>query len=62
MNRNFAHLRFENKALYFNDITDIPLFKETVFFFTEIVKFCKNLDFARTIPKVHKRNLALASF
>lgn len=41
MNRNFAHLRFENKALYFNDIADIPLFKETVFFFTEIVKLCK---------------------
>ena len=54
MNRNFAHLRFENKALYFNDIADIPLFKETVFFFTEIVKLCKNLDFSRTIPKVHK--------
>lgn len=28
MNRNFAHLRFENKALYFNDITDIPLLRK----------------------------------
>ena len=51
MNRNFAHLCFENKALDFNDIADIPLFEFGKFFFANVINSEIGLNVAAAVGK-----------